>query len=114
MANIASVILIFRAFGNPLPISEVQLGFVLVSLGLIIPLSPGYVGQYEMLWLFVFPAFGVGSKGDALAMGVLSRGLILALIVVFGVVSIASQPRSSLRTVGKYMADQRARVRLNS
>jgi hypothetical protein len=41
-------------------------------------------------------------------MGVLSHGLILALIVVFGVVSIASLPRSIIRTVGKYMADQRA------
>jgi uncharacterized protein (TIRG00374 family) len=114
MANVASVVLIFRAFGNPLPISEVQLGFILVSLGLIIPLSPGYVGQYEMLWLFVFTALGAGSKAAVLAMGVLSHGLILGLIVVFGGVSIASLPPSSIRTVGKYLADQRARVRLNT
>jgi hypothetical protein len=53
-----------------------------------------------------------GSKAAVLAMGVLSHGLILGLIVVFGVVSVASLPRSSIRTVGKYIAERRARVGL--
>jgi uncharacterized protein (TIRG00374 family) len=88
-ANAASVAIVFRAVNGRLPyIPAVLVGFAVLSIGLAIPLSPGYIGQYEGLWLLVFASLHVAPKGDVLAVGLLCHGLILLTIAFFGLLSL--------------------------
>jgi uncharacterized protein (TIRG00374 family) len=88
-ANAASVVMIYGAVIGRVPsIPVVLLGFTVFSLGLAIPLTPAYVGQYEGLWLLVFTGLRVASKGNVLAVGLLSHSLILLTITVVGLLSL--------------------------
>jgi hypothetical protein len=88
-ANAASVAVVFRAVNGRVPsIPSVLVGFAVLSIGLAIPLSPGYVGQYEGLWLLVFTSLKVAAEGDVLAVGLLCHGLILLTIAFFGLLSL--------------------------
>jgi uncharacterized protein (TIRG00374 family) len=88
--NVASVAIVFRAVNRPIAsISVVLLGFVVLSFGGVVPLTPGAVGQYEGLWLVVFAALRVGPQSAVLAAGLLSHGLIILTIALFGLPSLA-------------------------
>jgi hypothetical protein len=88
-ANAASVAVIFRAVNGRVPsIPSVLVGFAVLSIGLAIPLSPGYVGQYEGLWLVVYASLHVAAQGNVLAVGLLSHALILLTIAFFGLLSL--------------------------
>jgi len=88
-ANAISVVMIYGAVIGRVPsVPAVLLGFTVFSLGLAIPLTPAYVGQYEGLWLLVFTGLHVASKGDVLAVGLLSHSLILLTITFVGLLSL--------------------------
>jgi hypothetical protein len=88
-ANAASVAIVFGAVNGRVPsVPVVLVGFAVLSIGLAIPLSPGYVGQYEGLWLLVFARLHVAPKSDVLAVGLLCHGLILLTIAFFGLLSL--------------------------
>ncbi|MGD1101811.1 MAG: lysylphosphatidylglycerol synthase transmembrane domain-containing protein [Terriglobia bacterium] len=88
-ANAVSVAMIYGAVNGRVPsLPVVTLGFAVFSLGLAIPLTPAYVGQYEGLWLLVFTSLHVASKSDVLAVGLLCHSLILLTIVFFGLLSL--------------------------
>src|SRR5262249_32884308 len=85
-ANAASVAIICGAvIGHVPPIPVVLLGFAIFSIGLAIPLTPAYVGQYEALWVLVFTNLHVAAKDDVLAAGVLCHSLILLMIALLGI-----------------------------
>jgi uncharacterized protein (TIRG00374 family) len=88
--NAASVAIVFRAVNRPIAsVAVVLLGFAVLSFGAVMPLTPGCVGQYEGLWLVVFAALRVGPQGAVLAAGLLSHGLIILTIALFGLPSLA-------------------------
>jgi hypothetical protein len=88
-ANAASVAIIFWAVNGRVPsIPALLVGFAVLSIGLAIPLSPGYIGQYEGLWLLVFASLHVAPGSDVLAVGLLCHGLILLTIAFFGLLSL--------------------------
>jgi hypothetical protein len=88
-ANAASVVIIFRAVNVRVPsIPAVLVGFAVLSIGLAIPLTPGYVGQYEGLWLLVFASLRLAPEGNLLAVGLLCHSLILLTIAFFGLLSL--------------------------
>jgi hypothetical protein len=88
-ANAASVVIIFRAANARVSsVPAVLVGFTVLSIGLAIPLTPGYVGQYEGLWLLVFASLHVAPEGNLLAVGLLCHSLILLIIAFFGLLSL--------------------------
>jgi uncharacterized protein (TIRG00374 family) len=88
--NAASVAIVFRAVNRPIAsVAVVLLGFAVLSFGAVMPLTPGCLGQYEGLWLVVFAALHVGPQGAVLAAGLLSHGLIILTIALFGLPSLA-------------------------
>jgi uncharacterized protein (TIRG00374 family) len=88
--NAASVAIVFRAVNRPIASAAVVLlGFAVLSFGAVMPLTPGCVGQYEGLWLVVFAALRVGPQSAVLAAGLLSHGLIILTIALFGLPSLA-------------------------
>ena len=88
--NAASVAIVFRAVNRPIAsVAVVLLGFAVLSFGAVMPLTPGCVGQYEGLWLVVFAALRVGPQSAVLAAGLLSHGLIILTIALFGLPSLA-------------------------
>jgi hypothetical protein len=67
---------------------EISLCFGLVTLGLSVPLTPGYVGQYELLWLEVMTLTGInlGPAGDHLPL--VLHAMILLTVLGLGVSSL--------------------------
>jgi hypothetical protein len=92
--NLLSVWLTTRAVGLSLTPLEVSLCFGLVTLGLSIPLTPGYVGQYELLWLEVMQFVGVsyGPAGNHLPL--VLHAMILITISVLGIAGVLFLARS--------------------
>ena len=89
VANAASVAIIFLAVhGHVSSISTFLLGFSVLSLGLAIPLTPGYIGQYEGLWLVVFVGLHIAQDKDALTICLICHGLILLTIALFGLLGL--------------------------
>jgi uncharacterized membrane protein YbhN (UPF0104 family) len=64
------------------------LGFSILSIGLAIPLTPGYIGQYEGLWLVVFVGLRIAQEKDALTVCLICHGLILLTIALFGLLGL--------------------------
>ncbi len=64
---------------------EVMLGFSLVTLGLLVPLAPGYVGQYELLWIGVFSVMGAQQELTLVYVPLVVHGVILLTIAGLGV-----------------------------
>ena len=91
LINAASVALVFAAVMGPIPSHVLLLlGYVAFSLGLALPLTPAYVGQFEAMWLLVFAALHVATKADVLAAGVLCHSLILLTIAFLGLLSLGA------------------------
>lgn len=86
--NAGSVILVFRALGMDFHAGAIILGFAIVSLGLVIPLTPAYVGQYEALWVLVFLALGAHPKARVLEVGLVAHSLFLLVIALLGLLSL--------------------------
>jgi uncharacterized protein (TIRG00374 family) len=86
--NAASVILVFRALGVDLHFAAIILGFAVLSLGLVIPLMPAYIGQYEALWVLAFLALGARPQARVLASGLLCHVIILLVIALLGLLSL--------------------------
>jgi uncharacterized protein (TIRG00374 family) len=86
--NLVSVWLTTRAVGLEMTPLEVSLCFGLVTLGLSVPLTPGYVGQYELLWLEVMTLTGInlGPAGDHLPL--VLHAMILLTVLGLGVSSL--------------------------
>ncbi len=95
--NYLSVLLVFCSVGTVVHPVTVLLGFAIVSLGVALPLTPAAIGQYEALWVLVFLALGVKPESSVVATGILSHGLILLVILLFGLISMLMLPRSMLR-----------------
>ncbi len=90
MVNFAKVYVVFLAVGLDTSPWLVLLGFVVVTLGMILPLSPGYIGQYEAFWMAIFLALGVGSQAEVASLGLLSHAVILFVVAVLGIPSLLS------------------------
>lgn len=89
ICNAGSVAIIFLAVhGHALSIPTFLLGFSVLSLGLAIPLTPGYIGQYEGLWLVVFVGLHIVREEDALTVCLICHGLILLTIALFGLLGL--------------------------
>ncbi len=95
--NYLSVLMLFHAFDVPAHPITVLLGFVILSLGIALPLTPGSIGQYEALWTLVFLALGVRPESSLVAIGVLAHALILLVIMFLGLLSVLVLPRSMVR-----------------
>jgi uncharacterized protein (TIRG00374 family) len=90
LSNFFAVFLVFWALGLHLTPFVVLLGFAMVSLGLMVPLTPGYIGQYESLWMVIFPMIVVGSRDMIASTGLLSHAVIIITIATLGAASLTS------------------------
>ncbi len=88
VVNFGKVYLLFLALGLPVPAWTVLLGFVIVTLGLTLPIVPGYVGQYEALWMLVFAWLTPIATTQLLAVGLLAHAVILVSVLSLGLPSL--------------------------
>lgn len=100
MINYVSVLLVFWAFGSDLPPAIILLGFVVLSVGLTLPFTPGYIGQYEGLWVLVYLTLGARTEALVVAMGILSHVIILFVIALLGLSSLMFIPGRILHLLG--------------
>lgn len=110
MMNYVSVLLVFWAFGSDLPPVIILLGFVVLSVGLTLPLTPGYVGQYEGLWVLVYLTLGAGAEALVVAIGILSHVVILFVIALLGLSSLVFIPGRILHSLGNARLNSKPEV----
>ncbi|MEM4311496.1 MAG: lysylphosphatidylglycerol synthase transmembrane domain-containing protein [Nitrososphaerales archaeon] len=79
LVHIGWIYFTFQAFNINIALPALILGFVIVTLGTLIPSPPGFLGTFEALWLTVF-----------LALGSINIGRLLALILIAHLVNVGS------------------------
>ncbi|MFQ5822496.1 MAG: lysylphosphatidylglycerol synthase transmembrane domain-containing protein [bacterium] len=80
------VFTIIKSFGLNLSFLAPLFVTIMVSLGTMIPSSPGYVGTYQLLCIAAFVPFGV-EKDLALSISILMHGIILIVTTGLGLYS---------------------------
>lgn len=107
--NMLSLWLTIRALGFEVTGWELTLGFSVVTIGLLLPLAPGYVGQYELTWAAVFGLIGSTPEIGSIHTALIVHALILATIGILG--AAATVPLLGWESNSRTLADSIQMVR---
>ncbi|MBI5374619.1 MAG: flippase-like domain-containing protein [Candidatus Schekmanbacteria bacterium] len=79
--------LLFSAFSMALPFSAALTLFIIVSIGLMIPSAPGFIGNFQFFCILALSLYGV-NKSEALGFSIVLNAVQFFSIIAQGILSL--------------------------
>ena len=88
MISSIAVYLLFYSVGYEIKPLAALFGFVTLSLAMVLPQSPGFIGTFEVIWLGIFSPLMSENNDKVLAVGILYHLVILLYNFILGIIGI--------------------------
>ena len=92
-ANICTVYVLLKIFLDPVSLLWVTFSMGVVSMGIIVPSSPGSIGILEAAYVGALSVFNIGAA-KALALALVSRTIYTVTTTIFGVYGLSKEGES--------------------
>ena len=102
VCDLATIYLMFRAFGFALPLVAAGVLLVILMIGIAIPAGPGFVGNWHFFCILGLSLYGI-PKAEALSFAIVYHFLSIGVIVLLGLVFLPFN-RFSLREMKRQAA----------